>query len=166
MSERRTLLASAAFMDSAEALSILGASTAEIRTIVQRFLAACFEDLGQGPEHLDGEHMGAVLRELLPKRFAARDPLADATLEVLEAYLRFLHEDKVVTHSFEQKLALSNHGDAFVAAVQRGDQHADGTLRGKGKTIVNRGDKVGRNDPCPCGSGKKFKKCCASLGEP
>jgi uncharacterized protein YecA (UPF0149 family) len=23
------------------------------------------------------------------------------------------------------------------------------------------GDKVGRNDPCPCGSNKKFKKCCA-----
>jgi SWIM/SEC-C metal-binding protein len=22
--------------------------------------------------------------------------------------------------------------------------------------------KVGRNDPCPCGSGKKFKKCCAA----
>ncbi|WP_166830102.1 preprotein translocase subunit SecA [Thalassoroseus pseudoceratinae] len=26
--------------------------------------------------------------------------------------------------------------------------------------IVNRGEKVGRNDPCPCGSGKKYKKCC------
>lgn len=26
-------------------------------------------------------------------------------------------------------------------------------------TIV-KGDKVGRNDPCPCGSGKKYKKCC------
>ncbi|MGC4055050.1 MAG: SEC-C metal-binding domain-containing protein [Paludibaculum sp.] len=22
-----------------------------------------------------------------------------------------------------------------------------------------KGDKVGRNDPCPCGSGKKYKKC-------
>jgi preprotein translocase subunit SecA len=22
------------------------------------------------------------------------------------------------------------------------------------------GEKVGRNDPCPCGSGKKYKKCC------
>ncbi|WP_231754381.1 SEC-C metal-binding domain-containing protein [Blastomonas sp. CCH2-A2] len=22
------------------------------------------------------------------------------------------------------------------------------------------GSKTGRNDPCPCGSGKKFKKCC------
>ena len=26
--------------------------------------------------------------------------------------------------------------------------------------IVNRSPKIGRNDPCPCGSGKKFKKCC------
>jgi SWIM/SEC-C metal-binding protein len=25
------------------------------------------------------------------------------------------------------------------------------------------GPKVGRNEPCPCGSGKKFKKCCADL---
>ena len=28
------------------------------------------------------------------------------------------------------------------------------------KPIVRSGAKVGRNDPCPCGSGKKFKKCC------
>ena len=27
-------------------------------------------------------------------------------------------------------------------------------------TIKREGDKVGRNDPCPCGSGKKHKKCC------
>ena len=26
--------------------------------------------------------------------------------------------------------------------------------------IRNFGHKVGRNDPCPCGSGKKFKNCC------
>ena len=26
--------------------------------------------------------------------------------------------------------------------------------------IRNRGERVGRNDPCPCGSGKKFKNCC------
>jgi hypothetical protein len=28
------------------------------------------------------------------------------------------------------------------------------------KTVVRPGPKIGRNDPCPCGSGKKFKKCC------
>ena len=27
-------------------------------------------------------------------------------------------------------------------------------------TPVKRGEKIGRNDPCPCGSGQKYKKCC------
>ena len=31
------------------------------------------------------------------------------------------------------------------------------------QTVI-RGDKVGRNDPCPCGSGKKYKKCCGAKG--
>lgn len=30
------------------------------------------------------------------------------------------------------------------------------------ETVVRDGEKVGRNDPCPCGSGKKFKKCCGA----
>lgn len=29
-------------------------------------------------------------------------------------------------------------------------------------TVVNEGPKIGRNDPCPCGSGKKYKKCCGA----
>jgi len=28
------------------------------------------------------------------------------------------------------------------------------------KQMARRPPKVGRNEPCPCGSGKKFKKCC------
>ena len=31
---------------------------------------------------------------------------------------------------------------------------------GINKTVVNDSPKVGRNDPCPCGSGKKYKNCC------
>jgi len=31
-------------------------------------------------------------------------------------------------------------------------------------TVRNTTPKVGRNDPCPCGSGKKFKKCCLAAG--
>jgi len=37
-----------------------------------------------------------------------------------------------------------------------GDQPAPG------KTVKRDGKKVGRNDPCPCGSGKKYKKCCGA----
>jgi len=32
----------------------------------------------------------------------------------------------------------------------------------KSKPVRREGTKVGRNDPCPCGSGKKFKKCCGA----
>jgi uncharacterized protein YchJ len=28
------------------------------------------------------------------------------------------------------------------------------------KPFIREDSKVGRNDPCPCGSGKKYKKCC------
>ncbi len=35
----------------------------------------------------------------------------------------------------------------------------EGKILGQG-TIRRDGPKIGRNDPCPCGSGKKFKKCC------
>jgi uncharacterized protein YecA (UPF0149 family) len=31
------------------------------------------------------------------------------------------------------------------------------------RTVHNPYRGIGRNDPCPCGSGKKFKKCCLSL---
>ena len=31
--------------------------------------------------------------------------------------------------------------------------------------FVREGSKVGRNDPCPCGSGKKYKQCCGSLSK-
>jgi SEC-C motif-containing protein len=34
----------------------------------------------------------------------------------------------------------------------------------KAQAIVREGPKVGRNDPCPCGSGKKHKKCCGQRG--
>ena len=32
--------------------------------------------------------------------------------------------------------------------------------RGESVTVVRTTPKVGRNDPCPCGSGKKYKQCC------
>lgn len=41
-----------------------------------------------------------------------------------------------------------------------GDDDADSEPIHAPTTIVNAGPRVGRNDPCPCNSGKKYKKCC------
>jgi hypothetical protein len=46
---------------------------------------------------------------------------------------------------------------AFVAALAPAFEEAAG---GKAKPFVRPGARIGRNDPCPCGSGKKYKKCC------
>ena len=44
-----------------------------------------------------------------------------------------------------------------VAKVTGESAGSDGTVK---KQPVKKDQKVGRNDPCPCGSGKKYKKCC------
>ena len=36
------------------------------------------------------------------------------------------------------------------------------TEQKRSHTIVRNGEKIGRNDPCTCGSGKKYKKCCGA----
>jgi hypothetical protein len=46
---------------------------------------------------------------------------------------------------------------AYVRALK--DAFEDATS-GKAKPIVRPGSRLKRNDPCPCGSGKKYKKCC------
>jgi preprotein translocase subunit SecA len=48
-----------------------------------------------------------------------------------------------------------------LAAMQRGRERAVAQSRpGPPAPIVRKDEKVGRNDPCPCGSGKKYKHCC------
>jgi hypothetical protein len=49
--------------------------------------------------------------------------------------------------------------DDFVVS----DQYEPGNW--ESTTIRNEAPRVGRNDPCPCGSGKKYKKCCMRVGE-
>ena len=55
----------------------------------------------------------------------------------------------------------SSDGMGFRAITSSESTEQDGQPERPGKKIpIVVGDKVGRNDPCPCGSGKKYKKCC------
>lgn len=46
------------------------------------------------------------------------------------------------------------------AAINLVDGNISEKEGGINRTVINEGPKVGRNDPCPCGSGKKYKNCC------
>jgi preprotein translocase subunit SecA len=53
------------------------------------------------------------------------------------------------------------------AMAEQQSQAIDNSQRGdvKVEPIRNRSERVGRNDPCPCGSGKKYKNCCLRRDE-
>jgi preprotein translocase subunit SecA len=62
--------------------------------------------------------------------------------------------------------ARESHAAAMTAMQERKAQDTEATMQTntgneakKAEPIRNIGAKVGRNDPCPCGSGKKYKNC-------
>ena len=156
MTTRAIQLELAEFLDSPRARSLaLGA--ADLRRVVEAFLTTCYEELGKAPRQLDGQELEQALLELLPGHFDARDALAERVPLVLDAYLAHLAESAVVEHTFELRHALDQSADAFVARVRSGAVARRATP--KSDPFVHGASKLGRNDPCSCGSGKKYKKC-------
>jgi preprotein translocase subunit SecA len=161
-SEREIRLECAAFLDSSRATR-LPFPRPDARVIVERFLATAYDELGKAPHLLEGEDMAEILRERLPAHFGKRDPLAEQVEEVLGAFLEHLGERAVVLHAFELARALGDHAPAFRERVASGELAGKAPAK-KTAPFVHRAEKTGRNDPCPCGSGKKFKQCCRKIG--
>ncbi len=62
------------------------------------------------------------------------------------------------TYTANREFCNHHEVSTFVREMD-GWKFEDGTLV-KDKPLTRETPKVGRNDPCPCGSGKKYKKCC------
>jgi SEC-C motif-containing protein len=54
------------------------------------------------------------------------------------------------------------HLETAVFTREEGRWVYAGQVQQPGQTVRREAPKVGRNDPCPCGSGKKYKKCCGA----
>lgn len=78
--------------------------------------------------------------------------LEEAIETFLEAYEIESDEEKNIFTAELTKLAKSIKRWALKG-------HTEKEIENNKKTIVNE-EKIGRNDPCPCGSNKKYKKCC------
>lgn len=105
---------------------------------------------------------GAVERTWARHQAATGDPLgAESRLRALVGRRHLGTEERV---SAIEALAdlLVVRGASDEAALLRGQAAELERRRAEltGGTVRNVGSKVGRNDPCPCGSGKKLKKCC------
>jgi hypothetical protein len=159
MPQREITLDTAAFLDSEHAQKLTGTKRDAVHQITDRFLACCYDELGKAPRHLDGDDLHAIVGHMLPGHFGRNDPLAAQAGPVLRAYLEFLGEVAVVSQMFELRRALDHTLPEFEHAVATGE-HAHHAPAPPQKPFVHRASKTGRNDPCPCGSSKKFKQCC------
>jgi len=63
----------------------------------------------------------------------------------------------------EKASAASRHDAPSMAAGDQDDAPSAPAPGADGRPMRREGPKVGRNDPCPCGSGKKYKQCCGKL---
>jgi preprotein translocase subunit SecA len=94
--------------------------------------------------------------------YAQRDPLREYQKEGYEMFMNLVHRIKADTVGTFFHLQVQPHREvpeeARPAQQQLSLSHGDGGE--SSRPVERKKKKVGRNAPCPCGSGKKYKKCC------
>ncbi|MBC7075752.1 MAG: preprotein translocase subunit SecA [Syntrophomonadaceae bacterium] len=101
-------------------------------------------------DHIDA--MDQLRNGIGLRAYAQKDPLIEYKFEAFEAFQSMVYSIKedVVRYILR------------VRVVQKPEERktVEGQAEETQKKPVRTGKKIGRNDPCPCGSGKKYKKCC------
>ena len=112
----------------------------------------------QWMDHIDA--MEELKRGIRLRAYAQRDPVVEYRLEGFDMFDQMISTIRTDTarmiltvHIKQQEEAPKREQVAMPTSTS-----SDGT--DNSSRTVRKGKKVGRNDPCPCGSGKKYKKCC------
>jgi preprotein translocase subunit SecA len=95
--------------------------------------------------------------------YAGKDPQQEYSREGFELFQEMYSslEREVVARMFRVEIRrnvepVNRRMKRAIPGFSRGPQAATGPISTRRRSQP----KVGRNDPCPCGSGKKYKKCC------
>ncbi|NLD47959.1 MAG: preprotein translocase subunit SecA, partial [Clostridiaceae bacterium] len=109
-------------------------------------------------DHIDA--MDQLKHGIHLRAYGQRDPVVEYKFEgfdMFEEMIRNIQEDSIKiimnTH-IDREQAPQRERVAEPVSASHGEQEAN-------KPVVKKRS-VGRNDPCPCGSGKKYKKCCGA----
>ncbi len=130
------------------------------------------------------EHLSTMdhLRQGIGLRgYAGRNPKQEYKREAFELFQSMLHNMKLEFIRFLARVQIQPQDDPDAIEKQRRDEvaresvtanHADAAGldaealpadQATARPAIREGRKVGRNEKCPCGSGKKYKHCCGEL---
>ena len=110
-------------------------------------------------DHIDA--MSELRRGIGLRAYAQHDPLIAYTNEGFEMYeeMNRTIRENTVRMMFTVRVQGDDTPERRAVAKITGEHGGDDTPAKKTPRKVT---KIGRNDPCPCGSGKKYKKCCGT----
>ena len=111
-------------------------------------------------DHLDA--MDELKRGIYLRSYAQQDPVVAFRMESYDMFdemTSLIREGTVTTLTLFRIRSEEDVKREQAAKITATNGASDGTDK---KRPVKKGEKVGRNDPCPCGSGKKYKKCCGA----
>jgi len=106
------------------------------------------------------DHIDAMdqLREGIGLRaYGQRDPLIEYKFEGYEMFQEMIRSIQEDTLRYLFRVQITRAPERRQTTYNLSYSHSDGAEKAQ---PVRKQKKIGRNDPCPCGSGKKYKKCC------
>ena len=134
-------------------------------------------------DHL--ENLESLREAVYLRSYGQKNPLTEYKLEGFDIFYSMLDDIRIEIASRLVRVQISTEEEAHASrqmrSIQGNAQHNSmgsfsGSGHGMGPTalsarsrpenaqVVRTVPKVGRNDPCPCGSGKKYKHCCGKNG--
>lgn len=118
-------------------------------------------------DHL--EAMDSLMDSIGLQAYAQRNPISEyriAGADLFDEMITMIRDDTVRMLLSVMPRPQTMKREQIIQPVSAGFAGAgDGTLKKK-PVVKKAAEKVGRNDPCPCGSGKKYKKCCGAGTKP
>jgi preprotein translocase subunit SecA len=111
-------------------------------------------------DHLDA--MDELKRGIYLRSYAQQDPVVAFRMESFDMFdemTALIREGTVTTLTLFRLRSEEDVKREQAAKITATSGSTDGSDK---KRPVKKAEKVGRNDPCPCGSGKKYKKCCGA----
>ena len=111
-------------------------------------------------DHIDA--MEELKRGIYLRSYAQQDPVVAFRMESYDMFDEMnalIREGTVITLLTFRLKSEEDIKREQAAKITATSGATDGSDK---KRPVKKGEKVGRNDPCPCGSGKKYKKCCGA----
>jgi preprotein translocase subunit SecA len=101
--------------------------------------------------------------------YAQKNPLNEYKREAFEIFSTMMSLIKAEITEYLFKIQMSKAEEVAPKMdarrpryVEHRGAEAGGNGDGKPATVRREGRKIGRNEPCPCGSGKKYKRCCGA----